>query len=190
MALTPSRMLSLGTIAPPFSLPEPRTGETVALDDFSDAKALLVVFMCNHCPYVVFVREELAQLGRDMAALGVAMVGINSNDIERFAADSPDAMVKEAHDAGYEFPYLLDESQAVAQAYMAACTPDFYLFDGERILVYRGQLDDSRPGNGKSPNGADIRAAVDAVLGGTTVSTQQKPSIGCNIKWKPGNAGL
>jgi len=188
MALTPSVMLPLGTAAPDFSLPEPRTGQTVSLADSAEAEALLVVFMCNHCPYVKFVREELARLGQDLADKDVAMVGINSNDIVRYPSDGPDAMVQEAHTWGYTFPYLLDESQEVARAYKAACTPDFYLFDKDRKLVYRGQLDDARPGNGKPVSGADVRAAVDAVLAGNPVSKPQKPSIGCNIKWKPGNA--
>ena len=184
MALTPSTMLPLGTLAPNFALPEPRTGETVTRDDFADAPAMVVVFMCNHCPYVKHVAAGLAELGRDLAAQGVAMVGISSNDAQRYPSDGPDAMAAEAHARGYEFPYLFDETQEVAKAYAAACTPDFYVFDEDRKLAYRGQMDESRPGNGKPVTGADVRAAVAALLAGRAVSSDQKPSIGCNIKWK------
>ena len=188
MALTPSSMLALGTPAPDFRLLEPRSGEYLARDDFAEAAALVVVFMCNHCPYVKHIRHELARLGQDFAKMGVAMVGINSNDIERYPADGPDAMVQQAHSAGYSFPYLLDATQEVAKAYSATCTPDFFVFDRDRKLVYRGQLDDSRPGNAHPVTGHDVRAAVAALLQERAVSPEQRPSIGCNIKWKPGNA--
>ena len=179
-------MLPLGTKAPDFRLPDP-SGKVVALADFKGAPALLVVFMCNHCPYVKHVRDGLAKLARDYRPRGVAVVGINSNDVANYPGDSPAKMAEEAAAAGYIFPYLYDETQAVAKAYQAACTPDLYLFDKDQRLVYRGQLDDSRPGNGVPVTGKDLRAALDAVLGGKPVSPSQKPSIGCNIKWKPGN---
>jgi peroxiredoxin len=187
MALTPSTMLPLGTPAPDFALPDP-AGRLVALADFQDAPGLVVVFMCNHCPYVRHLRGGLAQFGRDVQARGLAMVGISANDALNYPEDAPAKMAAEARAAGYTFPYLFDESQAVAKAYRAACTPDFYLFDAERRLVYRGQFDDSRPGNGKPVTGRDLRAAVESLLAGQTVASEQKPSLGCNIKWKPGNA--
>ena len=187
MALTPSTMLPLGTSAPAFSLPDATTGKTASIADFQGAPALLVAFICNHCPYVKHVRQGLAKLIRDYQSKGVAAVGISANDIKSHPDDSPEKMAAEAKDAGYTFPYLYDESQAVARAYQAACTPDFFLFDRERRLVYRGQLDDSRPGNGIPVTGNDLRAALDAVLSGRPVAALQKPSIGCNIKWKPGN---
>lgn len=187
MALTPSTMLPLGTLAPTFALPD-TDGKTVRLEDFSQAPALLVMFICNHCPYVKHVRSELARLGRDYADKKVAIVGISSNDVSTHPDDGPEQMAIEKKEAGYVFPYLYDETQSVAKAYRAACTPDFYLFDKSRRLVYRGQLDDSRPDNGKPLNGADLRAALDAVLAGRPVHEPQKPSIGCNIKWKSGAA--
>jgi peroxiredoxin len=187
MALTPSNMLALGTAAPAFTLPS-TTGEIVTLNDFSEASLLLVAFICNHCPFVKHVREELTCLGRDYQPRGVAMVAISSNDVDAFPADSMEKMAEEVVEAGYTFPYLLDESQQVAKAYDAACTPDFFLFDEDRQLVYRGQLDDSRPGNNIPVTGADLRAALDAALAGQPVPGLQKPSMGCNIKWKPGNA--
>ncbi|HKW29098.1 MAG TPA: thioredoxin family protein [Verrucomicrobiae bacterium] len=186
MALTPSTMLPLGTTAPDFKLPD-TNGKTVALADFKDKSALLVLFICNHCPYVKHIRTGLAQLARDYSPRGVAIVGINSNDVANYPEDSPAKMKEEVKSAGYTFPYLYDESQAVAQAYRAACTPDIYLFDKNRELVYRGQFDDSRPGNGVPVTGKDLRAALDAVLAGKPVSPNQKTSIGCNIKWKSGN---
>lgn len=195
MVLTPSTMLTLGTHAPGFALPD-TAGRTVSLDDFKDAKALLVMFICNHCPYVIHVADELARIGRDYQPKGVAVVAISANDVKSHPADGPEKMKQEKAKRGYTFPYLYDESQAVAKAYTAACTPDFFLFDGGQKLVYRGQLDDTRPnrissGNydsGKSPaNGADLRRALDAVLAGKPVPAEQKPSMGCNIKWKPGN---
>jgi peroxiredoxin len=183
MALTPSTMLPLGTSAPAFSLPDV-SGKIVSIADFQNAPALLVMFICNHCPYVKHVRSGLAQLARDYQARGVAVVAISSNDAKSYPDDSPAKMAVEAKEAGYTFPYLYDESQAVARAYQAACTPDFFLFNRERQLVYRGQLDDSRPGNGIPVTGKDLRAALDAVLAGKPVVADQKPSIGCNIKWK------
>ncbi len=179
-------MLPLGTKAPDFRLPDPG-GRTVSLADFKSAPALLVVFMCNHCPYVKHIREGLAKLARDYQPRGVAVVGINSNDVASYPADSPARMAEEATAAGYVFPYLYDETQAVAKAYRAACTPDIYLFDRDQRLVYRGQFDDSRPGNGIPVTGKDLRAALEALLAGKAVSPNQKASIGCNIKWKPGN---
>ena len=179
-------MLPLGTQAPDFRLPDPG-GKVVALSDFKSVPALLVVFMCNHCPYVKHLRDGLAQLARDYRSRGVAVVGINSNDVANYPADSPAKMAAEAAAAGYTFPYLYDETQAVAKAYRAACTPDLYVFDQDQRLVYRGQFDDSRPGSSVPATGKDVLAALDAVLAGKAVLPNQKPSIGCNIKWKPGN---
>ncbi|MEM9454866.1 MAG: thioredoxin family protein [Myxococcota bacterium] len=187
MVMTPSQMVALGTQAPAFALPDP-SGRKVSLDDYPDAKGFLVVFMCNHCPFVKHIREELARLGQELSPRGVVMVGINSNDADKYPDDSPERMKAEAETYGYTFAYLVDETQEVAKAYSAACTPDFYLFDAKRALVYRGQLDDSRPSNGKPVTGADVRAAVDALLEGRPALEQQVPSIGCNIKWKSGNA--
>ncbi len=186
MVMTPSRMLPLGTQAPPFALPD-TDGKTVSLADFKSSQSLLVMFICNHCPFVKHVRSQLATLGGDYLKKGVAVVAISSNDVAGYPDDSPEMMRKEKKDAGYSFPYLYDESQAVAKAYAAACTPDFFLFDAGRRLVYRGQLDDSRPGNNVPVTGRDLRAALDALLAGKTISADQRPSIGCNIKWKPGN---
>jgi peroxiredoxin len=180
-------MLALGTPAPEFSLPDVVSGRTVSIADFDGAPALLVIFMCNHCPYVKHVASSLAQLVREYQARGVAVVGINANDAEEYPEDSPENMVEEAKQRGYTFPYLYDETQEVAKAYQAACTPDFYVFDSEHRLAYRGQMDDSRPGNGIPVTGQDLRAALDAVLAGRPVTSNQKPSLGCNIKWKPGN---
>jgi len=186
MALTPSTMLPLGTVAPDFKLPD-TSGRIVSLADFKDQAALLVIFMCNHCPYVVHIRAGLAQFARDYAAKSAGIIGINANDAINYPADSPARMKDEVKSAGYIFPYLYDETQTVARAYRAACTPDLFLFDKDRRLVYRGQFDDSRPGNGLPVTGRDLRAALDAVLAGKTVSENQKASIGCNIKWKDGN---
>ena len=186
MALTPSSMLPLGTTAPDFNLPDP-DGKIVSLADFKDKSALLVLFICNHCPYVKHIRTGLAQLARDYLPKQVAIIGINSNDVANYPEDSPAKMKAEVKSAGYAFPYLYDESQAVAKAYRAACTPDLYLFDQNHRLVYRGQFDDSRPGNGIPVTGKDLRAALDAVLAGKPVPTDQKASVGCNIKWKSGN---
>ncbi|MGC9940987.1 MAG: thioredoxin family protein [Verrucomicrobiota bacterium] len=186
MALTPSTMLPLGTAAPDFKLPD-TDGKLVSLADFKGRTALLVVFMCNHCPYVVHIRTGLSQLARDYTTRGVGMVGINSNDVENYPADSPARMREEVKNAGYIFPYLYDETQAVAKDYKAACTPDIFLFNKNQRLVYRGQFDASRPGNGLAVTGADLRAALDAVLAGKPVSETQTASIGCNIKWKAGS---
>jgi peroxiredoxin len=187
MSLTPSTMLPLGTVAPDFHLPD-TNGKTVSYGDFKNAPALVVVFMCNHCPYVKLIREGLAKFGRDYQAKDAAIVGINANDVANYPADSPAKMKEEAAAAGYTFPYLYDESQSVAKAYRAACTPDIFLFDAQKKLVYRGQFDDARPGNGVPVTGKDLRAALDAVLAGKPVLAKQTPSIGCNIKWKSGNA--
>jgi len=187
MVRTASTMLlPLGSKAPEFSLPD-TDGKIVSLDDFADAPALLVIFMCNHCPYVKHIADKLAELVRRYQARGVAVVGINSNDIEHYPEDAPEKMREEVEQRGYTFAYLFDETQEVAKAYRAACTPDFFLFDGRRRLVYRGQLDDSRPGNNLPVTGEDLTAAIDAVLAGRPVPEDQKPSLGCNIKWKPGN---
>jgi peroxiredoxin len=185
MVQTASTMLALGTAAPDFRLPD-TSGKMVSLADFRSAPALLVVFMCNHCPYVKHVAEGLAQLARDYQARGAAVVGINSNDWEEYPDDSPKKMADEVRARGYAFPYLADQSQEVAKAYCAACTPDYFLFDKQRKLVYRGQMDGSRPGNNVPVTGGDLRAALDAVLAGKPVAPEQKPSLGCNIKWKPG----
>jgi peroxiredoxin len=179
-------MLPLGTKAPDFSLVNV-DAQTVSLSDFADAPALLVMFICNHCPFVKHVADQLAQLGRDYMPRGVAIVAINSNDVANYPADSPEQMVAEAEERGYPFPYLYDETQAVAKAYRAACTPDFFLFDANHELVYRGQLDSSRPDSGIPVTGEDIRAALDAVLAGKKPAADQRGSLGCNIKWAPGN---
>ena len=184
MAATESEMLELGTTAPPFSLPDP-DGTMHSLAD--GREAYLVMFICNHCPFVKHVRTELARLGHDYLQRGVQIIAINSNDIRSHPGDSPDRMREESRKWGYQFPYVFDESQEVAKAYRAACTPDFFLFDKHRKLVYRGQLDDSRPSNDIPVTGADIRRAIDAVLAGEAVPDAQKPSIGCNIKWLQGN---
>ena len=186
MARTPSTMLPLGTAAPDFSLPD-FNGKQVSLADFKSAPALLVMFICNHCPFVKHVAEELAKLGRDYTARGVAIVAINSNDTVAHPDDAPPKMKEEAAARGYVFPYLFDETQAVGKAYHAACTPDFYLFDQSQKLVYRGQLDESRPQSGVPVTGRDLRAALDAVLAGKPVDAEQRASLGCNIKWKAGN---
>lgn len=176
-------MLPLGTVAPDFRLPDVN-GNMVALSDFASAPALVVLFICNHCPYVKHIRAGLADFGRDAQKRGAAVVAINANDVAHYAEDSPAKMKSEAQSVGYTFPYLYDESQAVAKAYRAACTPDIFLFDKDRRLAYRGQFDDSRPGNGLAVTGKDLRAAIDAVLAGEAIAPNQKASIGCNIKWK------
>jgi peroxiredoxin len=186
MSLTPSTMLPLGTVAPGFRLSD-TDGKTVSLEDFKGAPALLVAFICNHCPYVKHVRHELARLGKEYQGKGAAVVGISSNDVITHPDDSPKMMAKEKAEVSYTFPYLYDESQQVAIAYKAACTPDFYVFDKDQKLVYRGQLDGSRPGNPIPVTGKDLRSALDAALAGKPVSDDQRPSIGCNIKWKRGN---
>jgi len=187
MVMTPSTMLPLGTVAPDFSLPDPQ-GRTVALADFAGAPGLLVMFLCNHCPFVQHIRTELARFASEFAARGLAIVGINSNDTVSHPEDGPENMAVEAQRFGYRFPYLVDASQQVAKAYRAACTPDFFLFDRNGRLVYRGQFDGSRPGNDEPVTGADLRAAAAAVLAGRQAPAEQKPSVGCNIKWRPGNA--
>ena len=179
-------MLPLGTTAPDFKLPD-TAGKIISLADFKDKAALAVIFMCNHCPYVVHIRAGLAQLARDYAPKNVGIVGINANDAKNYPADSPAKMKDEVKAASYIFPYLYDETQAVAKSYRAACTPDIFLFDRGRRLVYRGQFDASRPGNGIPVTGKDLRAALDAVLAGKSTSEFQVASIGCNIKWKAGN---
>jgi peroxiredoxin len=184
MAKTPSTMMPLGTPAPDFSLPD-TGGKTVSLSDFR-GKPVLVMFICNHCPYVLHIAAQLAQLGRDYQSRRLGMVAISANDVENYPDDSPQKMKEEAARLGYVFPYLYDESQDVAKAYRAACTPDFFLFDTEHRLVYRGQFDDSRPGNAVPVTGKDLRAALDAVLTGKDVPKDQKASLGCNIKWKTG----
>jgi peroxiredoxin len=186
MVKTASIMLPLGTEAPSFALSN-IDGRIVALADFDQQPALLVVFMCNHCPFVKHVAAELARLARDYQSRGLAMVGINANDTDAYPDDAPDKMVQEAQRQGYSFPYLFDSTQEVAKAYRAACTPDFFLFDRRRRLAYRGQLDDSRPSNDIPVTGRDLRAAIDAVLAGARVPEPQRASIGCNIKWRPGN---
>ncbi|TWU17422.1 putative peroxiredoxin [Novipirellula galeiformis] len=185
MVRTASTMLPLGTAAPDFKLPECGGGE-VSLADVAGGKALLVIFMCNHCPYVKHVAEQVKLLSDEYMAKGVTVVAINSNDAEKYPDDGPEAMVKEKGERGYAFPYLFDADQSVAQAYHAACTPDFFLFDADVKLAYRGQLDSSRPKTDVPVTGADLRAALDAVLGGEKPSETQVPSIGCNIKWKEG----
>jgi peroxiredoxin len=187
MAAVPSTMLPLGTPAPDFRLPD-TDGRTVARDDFKDAPALLVMFLCNHCPYVKHIRAGVAAFAREYQSRGLAIVAINANDVASYPEDRPEEMATEKRQAGYVFPYLHDDSQAVAKAYRAACTPDFFLFDGARRLVYRGQFDDSRPGNEQPVDGADLRAATAALLAGAPVAAAQRPSIGCNIKWKAGAA--
>jgi len=187
MTAVSSTMLDLGTAAPDFSLPD-TTGKQVSLADFKDASALLVVFMCNHCPYVKHISRALAEFARDYQSKGLAVVGINANDVSTHPGDSPQKMAEEVRQVGYTFPYLFDESQETAKRYRAACTPDFFLFDKNRRLVYRGQFDGSRPGNNVPVIGVDLRAAADAVLRGAAPSRDQKASMGCNIKWKPGNA--
>lgn len=187
MVNTLSTMLPLGTPAPPFSLPD-TAGRVVSLEDYEDASALLVVFLCNHCPFVKHVLPQFVELAREYQGRDVGIVGISSNDVSSYPDDSPEKMAELSSKMDFPFPYLYDESQQVAKSYGAACTPDFYLFDRDGRLVYRGQMDDSRPSNGRPVTGADLRTAMDAVLDGRPVLDDQKPSIGCNIKWKPGNA--
>ena len=186
MAETPSTMLALGTPLPAFRLRDP-DGKVVTSHDFIGSKGVVVAFLCPHCPYVRHIRAELARAAGDFQQRGVAVVAINSNDVSQFPEDGPDGMRKEAKEVGYTFPYLYDDTQDVAAAFRAACTPDLFLFDGQHRLVYRGQFDDSRPKNQVPVTGRDLRAAVDAMLAGTPVSTEQRPSVGCNIKWKQGS---
>ena len=184
MALTPSNMLPLGTEAPDFHLPDTVSGEELSLKDLASDQGTLVMFICNHCPFVKHVNLELVRLAGDYQKKGVSFVAISSNDVENYPQDGPQQMKEAASTLGYTFPYLYDETQEVARAYDAACTPDFYLFDGDLKLVYRGQLDGSRPGNDIQVTGADLRKAMDQLLGGLEVSPHQVPSVGCNIKWK------
>ncbi|MBZ0257946.1 thioredoxin family protein [bacterium] len=185
MALKNSTMLPLGTLMPDFSLQD-TGGETVSAGDFLDAKAVLVMFICNHCPYVIHVRDEVKRLAEEYQAKGVAVIGICSNSIQTHPQDGPDKMKEEKAAVGYTFPYLYDDSQEVAKTFHAACTPDFFVFDKDQKLTYRGQLDDSRPGNDLAVTGADLRAALDAALAGSEPLEDQRPSAGCNIKWHPG----
>jgi len=184
MALTESTMLELGTIAPDFALPDSVSGKTVPRDDFRGSKALLVLFICTHCPYVKHIEKGLAAMGKEYEKKPIAMVAISSNDVATHPADSPAGLKQQAETYGFVFPYLYDETQSVAHAYKAACTPDIFLFDEDFKLVYRGQFDGSRPGNDVPVTGKDLRAAIDQVLAGVPVPTDQRPSIGCNIKWK------
>ncbi|MBW4577763.1 MAG: thioredoxin family protein [Aphanothece sp. CMT-3BRIN-NPC111] len=186
MARTASTMLPLGTQAPDFQLPDVVSGTTISPGTFT-GKALLVMFLCRHCPFVKHVQAELAQIGKDYAGRDIGIVAISANDATNYPDDAPDRLKAMAQEQGFTFPLCYDESQEIAKAYTAACTPDFFLFDADQRLVYRGQLDDSRPSNNKPVTGEDLRAALDAVLAGQTVNPNQNPSIGCNIKWKPGN---
>ena len=186
MARTPSTMVPLGTAAAAFNLPNV-DGRMVSLDTAAGPRGTLVMFICNHCPFVKHVADQLAQVGREAIGRGIGVVAISANDVATHPADSPEQMVREAEERGYPFPYLYDESQEVAKAYKAACTPDFFLFDADRRLVYRGQLDDSRPGSGLPVTGHDLRQAIEALVAGRSPVAEQRPSIGCNIKWKPGN---
>jgi thiol-disulfide isomerase/thioredoxin len=188
MVAVPSTMLALGTPVPAFALPDAVSGARVSPAQYAGAPALLVMFICNHCPFVQHVMPELDRLERDYGPRGLVMVAINSNDVEAFPDDAPAAMAGLVRDRGWRFPFLFDESQDVARAFQAACTPDFYLFDARRRLVYRGQLDDSRPKNDVPVTGRDLRQAIEATLAGRDVPDGQRPSVGCNIKWKPGNA--
>ena len=186
MARTPSTMLDLGTAAPHFSLLEPATGKMISLDDYM-GKPLLIVFMCNHCPYVIHLRDELIQFTKEYHTKGLITLAINANDVTNYPDDSPEKMAHDVERFNYSFPYLFDESQEVAKSYQAACTPDFFLFDQQHHLFYRGQFDDSRPNNGVPVTAADMRFAAEQLLAGKPFPTEQKPSLGCNIKWKAGN---
>jgi len=186
MVRTASTMLELGTPAPDFELSDTE-GRVVSLSDFAARRALLVMFICRHCPFVIHVQHRLASLGEEYGTKGVAIVGINSNDVANYPEDSPEKMKLQKEEIGFTFPYLFDETQEVAKAYRAACTPDFFVFDGDRHLVYRGQMDGSRPGNDVAVTGDDLSAALDGVLAGRPPLESQRPSLGCNIKWKPGN---
>lgn len=181
-------MLPLGTVAPDFALTDVTTNASVSLSTFAQSKGLLVIFLCQHCPFVKHIKPELAKLGHDYVPQGLGIVGISSNDVENYPQDSPEHLKAMAEELNLNYPICLDETQEIAKAYQAACTPDFFLFDSTMHLVYRGQLDSSRPGNDEPVTGADLRAAIEAILSGQPVSADQKPSIGCNIKWKPGNA--
>ncbi len=184
MARTPSNMMPLGTRAPDFCLPDTVSGRMLSLDDVRSEQATVILFICNHCPYVKHIDPQLVAIGKDYGARGVSFVAISSNDVENYPEDSPEKMKEVAAEVGYPFPYLYDETQSVAKAYDAACTPDFYVFDGDLRCVYRGRLDAATPRNDEPLNGADLRAALDAVLAGQSPSQEQFPSLGCNIKWK------
>ncbi|WP_416673348.1 thioredoxin family protein [Egbenema bharatensis] len=187
MVRTASTMLALGTKAPEFHLPDTVSGETISLSSFTGKKALLIMFICRHCPFVKHVQAELAKMGQDYVDTDLGILAISANDAENYPDDAPDSLKAMATELGFTFPLCYDATQEVAKTYTAACTPDFFLFDGDRTLVYRGQLDDSRPGNSQPVTGKDLRAAIDAVLSDRSVPSEQKPSIGCNIKWKQGN---
>ncbi len=187
MVLTASTMLSLGTKAPDFQLPDVLSNQIVSLDTFAGKQGLLVMFICSHCPFVKHVKGELAKIAQDYGNTNLGIVAISANDAAKYPDDDPNHLKEMAQQEGFTFPLCYDESQETAKAYTAACTPDFFLFDANQQLVYRGQLDDSRPGNNEPVNGKDLRAAIDAVLASQSVNSEQKPSIGCNIKWKPGN---
>ncbi len=187
MVLTPSTMMPLGAEAPAFTLPDAVSGKKISLPDYDKKKAMLVMFICRHCPYVQHIKQELAKLGKDYQAKDIGIVAISSNDAANYPEDAPSGLKEMALELGFTFPFCCDETQETAKKYRAACTPDFFLFDAARKLVYRGQLDDSRPGNGKPITGKDLRFAIDALLTGRPGCADQKPSIGCNIKWKPGN---
>ncbi|MEN7550249.1 thioredoxin family protein [Rapidithrix thailandica] len=184
MAATPSNMLELGTIAPNFTLFDTVSGKNLSLQDLKSEKATVIMFICNHCPYVIHINEELVKLANEYQAQGVSFIAISSNDVENYPQDAPEKMKEVAETSGYPFPYLYDETQEVAKAYLAACTPDFYLFDKDLKCVYRGQLDDSRPKSGIPVTGKDLRAAIDAVLSDGAILANQRPSLGCNIKWR------
>ncbi|MFZ4676888.1 MAG: thioredoxin family protein [Nodosilinea sp.] len=188
MAMVESTMLPLGTAAPAFALPSVVSGEIITLDTFADDPALLVMFICRHCPFVKHVEQELARIGKDYISQGLGIVAISANSLQTHPQDGPEHLKTQAEEVGFTFPYCFDETQAVAKAYTAACTPDFFVFDQAKTLVYRGQLDDSRPSNGVPVTGQDLRVALDAVLAGQAMTGPQKPSVGCNIKWAPGNA--
>ncbi len=187
MVKTASTMLPLGTAAPEFQLPDVVSNQTISLATFADGQALLLIFLCQHCPFVKHVQQELARIGQDYSQQSLGIVAISANDIANYPDDAPEKLKQMAEDLNFNFPVCYDESQEVSKAYTAACTPDFFLFDSERQLAYRGQLDDSRPSNNIPVTGKDLRRAIDAVLQAQTVDFEQKPSIGCNIKWKPGN---
>ena len=187
MVRTLSTMLPLGTTAPDFQLPDVVTGKTISLETFGDSKALLVMFICRHCPFVKHVQQELAKIGRDYRDRPLSIVAISANDAEKYPDDAPESLKEMVEELGFNFPLCYDETQETSKTYTAACTPDFFLFDDERKLAYRGQLDDSRPSTDTPVTGTDLRRAIDALLAGKTVTTEQKPSLGCNIKWKPGN---
>lgn len=184
MALTPSNMLPLSTVAPAFNLPDTVSGNDISFNDIASDKGTVVMFICNHCPYVIHINGELVDLANEYKEKGISFVAISSNDVANYPQDGPEKMAAHAKDMKYPFPYLYDESQEVAKAYDAACTPDFYVFNGKKELAYRGRMDESSPGNGKALTGADLRASLDALLNGTDQAAVQMPSMGCNIKWK------